>query len=197
MSDEGDFYGGRLTCPACGNKAFTPEDGEPEAAPGEDADTQEDRIFALESNAMCLNCGQILGYEQFPWIKMYENYFVGIVEEAEAAKKLNKLKVRIKPAVDGDENDESSKSVLSIVTNDMKVKVKELVVVAALGAIVPAGKGEEGQIVKKAVVSGLASEGMICDSPMLSWVGGAKGVAVRLSVDKFAVGEKPPIKRPR
>merc|ERR1712151_398089 len=140
-----------------------------------------------------------ISYEELPWVKMYENYFVGIVEEAEAAKKLNKLKVRIKAGSDGaeDEGDESSKSVISLVTNDMKVKVKELVVVAGPGAIVPAGKGEDGEIVKKAVVSGHASEGMLCDSPMLGWVGGAKGVAVRLSAEKFAVGDKPPTKRPR
>mmetsp|Transcript_57934 Transcript_57934/g.163582 ORF Transcript_57934/g.163582 Transcript_57934/m.163582 type:complete len:199 (+) Transcript_57934:80-676(+) len=198
MADEdgGDFYGGRLTCPACGGQAFTPENDE--EAPEGDADAKEDAIHASESNAMCLACGQILERESFPWIKMYNNYCAAIVEEAQAAKKLNKLKVRIAAKADGeDEGDESSKSVLSIVTNDMKVKAGELVVVAGVGAIVPAGKGEDGEVVKKATVGGLPSEGMLCDSPMLGWVGGAKGVAVRLSADKFTVGDRPPARRPR
>lgn len=50
-------------------------------------------------------------------------------------------------------------------------------------------------VVKRMSVGGKASAGMLCDSPMLGWVGGAAGVAIKLD-DTFAVGSPPPSARP-
>jgi hypothetical protein len=43
---------------------------------------------------------------------------------------------------------------------------------------------------------GVRSEGMLCDSPMLGWVGGAKGVVQQVP-DEWRVGGAPPAARPQ
>ena len=68
-------------------------------------------------------------------------------------------------------------------------------VVATNGTSVLGDDGEPLEI-KKAVVGGVTSEGMLCDSKMLRWIGGAKGIAVNLP-DSFAVGSPPPSSKPR
>ncbi len=60
---------------------------------------------------------------------------------------------------------------------------------------VRSASGEE-VAVKKATVGGAPSEGMLCDAPMLGWVGGGAGNAA-LVPDTFALGAPPPDKRPR
>ncbi len=50
--------------------------------------------------------------------------------------------------------------------------------------------------VTKATVGGIISEGMLCDSRMLGWVGGAQGIAVNLP-DSFDIGSVPPSSKPR
>jgi len=79
---------------------------------------------------------------------------------------------------------------LDIVTNASNVAVGANVVVAKVGAVV---KGEE---VKKAVVKGYPSHGMLCDCTMLGWTGGGAGAAVVLP-DSFTPGARPPATRPR
>ena len=81
-------------------------------------------------------------------------------------------------------------ALVAIVTNAGNVKVGSRVVVAMVGATV----GDI--IVKKAVVGGRPSAGMLCDAPMLGWVGGGAGAAAILP-DSFPVGGPPPEKRPR
>lgn len=49
---------------------------------------------------------------------------------------------------------------------------------------------------KKATVGGSVSEGMLCDSAMLGWSGGAKGVAVQIA-ESFDIGSPPPASKPR
>ena len=49
---------------------------------------------------------------------------------------------------------------------------------------------------KKATVGNVVSEGMLCDSAMIGWPGGAKGVAVQLP-DTFELGSAPPSSKPR
>ena len=58
--------------------------------------------------------------------------------------------------------------------------------------------GDDGEMmeVTKATVGGVISEGMLCDSRMLGWAGGAKGIAVNLP-DSFKCGEKPQSSKPR
>lgn len=80
---------------------------------------------------------------------------------------------------------------LQIVTNASNVGEGSRVVVATVGTTLP-----DGTEVKKASVGGVPSEGMLCDAPMLGWVGGGAGAAA-LVPDTFAVGDAPPASRPR
>ena len=83
---------------------------------------------------------------------------------------------------------------LTIVTKAKYVDEGKRVVVALVGAVI--GDPDDGNIVTKRSVGGVMSEGMLCDSPMLNWTGGAAGQAVFLPED-FAAGSKPPTSRPR
>ena len=58
--------------------------------------------------------------------------------------------------------------------------------------------GDDGEMmeVRKATVGGVISEGMLLDSMMLGWSGGAKGVAVNLP-ESFKCGDQPPPEKPR
>ena len=65
------------------------------------------------------------------------------------------------------------------------------VVVATIGSEL-----KDGAKVKKAMVGGVTSEGMLCDGPMLGWTGGGAGAAALLP-ESFKPGEAPPKSRPR
>jgi tRNA-binding EMAP/Myf-like protein len=69
------------------------------------------------------------------------------------------------------------------------------VVVALAGDSVLDDEGEE-MLVKKAAVGGVVSEGMLCDSRMLGWVGGAIGLAAQIP-DSIKLGDAPPLAKPR
>jgi hypothetical protein len=67
--------------------------------------------------------------------------------------------------------------------------------------VAPAGSSvldDEGEMlqVKKASVGGTVSEGMLCDSYMLGWKGGGRGMAAILP-DSFEIGSTPPDSKPR
>lgn len=81
---------------------------------------------------------------------------------------------------------------LKVVTNASNVAEGALVVVAPPGSVL-----RDGTEVAKAVVGGVASEGMLCDAPALGWAGGGAGAAALLPANKFAPGDTPPEKRPR
>ena len=83
---------------------------------------------------------------------------------------------------------------VSIVTSAPNVAVGARVIVALPGAAVTI-EGEEIQV-KAATVGGVKSAGMLCDAPMLKWVGGGAGLAA-LVPDTFAVGAAPPATKPR
>lgn len=51
-------------------------------------------------------------------------------------------------------------------------------------------------VVKKTAVGGVMSEGMLCDSRMLGWQGGAEGIAVQIP-ESFEIGACPPSSKPR
>ena len=88
---------------------------------------------------------------------------------------------------------------LTIVTNAQNVRESSRVVVACVGAVVPKGaeEGDDGATtVGRRAVGGVMSEGMLCDSKMLSWSGGGEGVAVQVP-DTFPPGSPPPPSRPR
>jgi tRNA-binding EMAP/Myf-like protein len=82
---------------------------------------------------------------------------------------------------------------LIIVTN-AKVFDNQRVAVATVGSKVEM-EGEEVEV-QKANVGGVPSEGMLCDSPMLGWVGGGAGVAAKMP-DSYALGATPPSEKPR
>ena len=90
--------------------------------------------------------------------------------------------------------DVGTSDAVSIVTNATNVAEGSRVVVAAAGAQVTSG-GEDITVAKRSV-GGRASDGMLCDAPMLGWVGGGAGAAA-LVPESFAPGDKPPERRPR
>jgi hypothetical protein len=63
------------------------------------------------------------------------------------------------------------------------------------GSVVMNHEGEE-MLVQKTSVGGSMSEGMLCDSGMLGWTGGANGVAVQVP-ESIDIGSAPPSSKPR
>ena len=82
-----------------------------------------------------------------------------------------------------------------IVTNAPNVREGSRVVVALAGSTVLNEEGEEMEVTKTSV-GGTMSDGMMCDSKMLGWTGGAAGVAVQVP-DDFDIGSPPPATKPR
>jgi hypothetical protein len=50
--------------------------------------------------------------------------------------------------------------------------------------------------VKKASIGGVMSTGMLCDSTMLGWAGGAAGIAAQIP-ESIEIGSAPPLIKPR
>ena len=84
---------------------------------------------------------------------------------------------------------------ICVVTSAANVRDNSRIVVAPIGSSVLGDSGEEMEI-KKTSKGGVMSEGMFCDSFMLGWKGGAKGVAATLP-ESFAAGAPPPDEKPR
>ena len=146
-----------------------------------------------DKNYMCEDCGA----EQSDINWKFRKYKVGkIVSVEELKPPLKKCIVKIS----GDKNDEP----LQIVTNAKHVAKDDTVVVATIGAIVPAGSDSDlivlivmlHLIVKAAAVGGTKSNGMLCDGFMLQWAGGSKGVLVKLNADEYEIGSTPPARKP-
>ena len=112
----------------------------------------------------------------------YANIVVGVVQSVEPVANKDKLFTLTVDIGDGE--------ILPIVTNATNVAEGSHVVVAKIGAVV-------GDItVKKATVGGAQSSGMLCDAPMLGWVGGGAGAAALVPAS-FSAGSRPPQSRPR
>lgn len=111
----------------------------------------------------------------------YENFRVGLIVECEdvSGAKLKKLQVDVGDAAP-----------LDVVTNAPNAKVGLRIVVACVGAVV------DGVKIKRTQISGVPSNGVVCDSTMLGWTGGGAGTAATLP-ESCAVGSKPPAQRPR
>jgi tRNA-binding EMAP/Myf-like protein len=84
---------------------------------------------------------------------------------------------------------------LTVVTSASNVRKGSRVVVALAGSTVLGEDGEEIQVTKTSV-GGVMSEGMLCDSRMLGWSGGAEGIAVQLP-ESYPIGSAPPATKPR
>lgn len=126
-------------------------------------------------------------------------YKVGIILSLEdcgkckgSQKALRACKIRIS----GTDNDNyQEEDVLTVVTSAPNVRIHSNVVVAVAGSSVLGSDGEMIDVAK-ATVGGVVSEGMLCDSRMLGWSGGARGIAVNLP-DCCEVGSSPPSSKPR
>ena len=127
-------------------------------------------------------------------------YKVGLIVSLEecgncrsGGKTLRACKVRI-GGTDNDNYDEAT-DIVTVVTSAPNVRENSRVVVAPAGSSVLADDGEFLEVTK-VTVGGVNSEGMLCDSKMLGWIGGAKGIAVNLP-EPFEVGSCPPSSKPR
>lgn len=109
------------------------------------------------------------------------NFRVGLIVSCEDAPgtKLKKLKVDVGQA-----------EPLDIVTNAPNAKEGLRIVVACAGAVI------DGVKIKRTQISGMPSNGVVCDSTMLGWTGGGAGTAATLP-ESFDVGAVPPAQRPR
>jgi tRNA-binding EMAP/Myf-like protein len=88
-----------------------------------------------------------------------------------------------------------------VVTSAPNVRLESRVVVALAGSTVVTNGGELIKL-QPTLVGGKLSHGMLCDSKMLGWSGGAAGVAVHLPPpeeddEDFEVGTAPPSQKPR
>ena len=145
--------------------------------PVEDIEGQENMVF-------CVTCGEEFEKPSLA-DTLYANYSVGVVMKVDLVPKKKDLKkVLIDVIGDGDED-----KCIQVVTNAKYVDPGWKVVVASLSDDTNAVQ------LKKTSVGGVKSEGMICDSGMLQWTGGAKGAIQRLP-DAYAIGDKPPLSRP-
>eukprot|EP00560_Eucampia_antarctica_P007962 CAMPEP_0197823820 /NCGR_PEP_ID=MMETSP1437-20131217/1135_1 /TAXON_ID=49252 ORGANISM="Eucampia antarctica, Strain CCMP1452" /NCGR_SAMPLE_ID=MMETSP1437 /ASSEMBLY_ACC=CAM_ASM_001096 /LENGTH=185 /DNA_ID=CAMNT_0043423175 /DNA_START=30 /DNA_END=590 /DNA_ORIENTATION=- len=81
-----------------------------------------------------------------------------------------------------------------VVTSASNVRTGSRVVIAPTGSKFIDDEGTE-QAVTNATVGGVVSQGMFCDSRMLGWSGGGKGVAVQVP-DICEIGSAPPSSKP-
>ena len=84
---------------------------------------------------------------------------------------------------------------VTIVTSASNVREGSRVAVAPSGTTVLNEEGEE-MMLKDTTVGGVVSEGVLCDSRMLGWQGGAEGLAVQIP-ENFELGSAPPSSKPR
>lgn len=103
-------------------------------------------------------------------------------EDVKNKDRLKKLKVDI-----GKGDDDC----ITVVSNAPNVRLGTRTVVALVGTVLP-----NDEVVQKVVVAGITSQGMLCDSPTLSWVGGAANQCV-LMPDSYELGSIAPASKPR
>lgn len=161
--------------------------------------------FETDGQVYCLSCGDEFAFAVSDAKKAagdednddkYAHYKIGRIMHVEAIPKSKDLKLcRVDVIGNGKEED-----YLPIVTNAKYAEAGWKVVIATIGAIVPAGatvtEDPEAIEVTKRNVQGVESRGMICDCFMLRWTGGAKGIIQQVP-DSYQVGDRPPDARPR
>eukprot|EP00519_Triparma_laevis_P004443 CAMPEP_0182515600 /NCGR_PEP_ID=MMETSP1321-20130603/38478_1 /TAXON_ID=91990 /ORGANISM="Bolidomonas sp., Strain RCC1657" /LENGTH=169 /DNA_ID=CAMNT_0024723047 /DNA_START=131 /DNA_END=636 /DNA_ORIENTATION=+ len=123
----------------------------------------------------------------------YTNYKVGVVTsltdlKSSGGKPLRSLLIDI-----------GSEDPITVVTNAPNVRENTRLVVATVGAVIPCNidpEDDDAVVISRTSVGGVMSEGMVCDSKMLNWVGGGEGVAVQVP-STFELGSEPPTSKPR
>ena len=114
-------------------------------------------------------------------------FLVGVVLTCEAiANKANLKKTTVDIG--------SGRDPLVIVTNAPNIREGTRTVVAMIGSEIEVNG--ETITISKTVVGGVSSEGMICDSVMLGWSGGAAGICVQIPAS-FELGAAAPSQKPR
>lgn len=126
----------------------------------------------------------------------YRHYHVGCILAVEPVQKQKDLK-KVLVDIVGDQDESKA---IRVVTNAKHVDVGDRIVVALVDAIVPAGarldEDSNAIQIRPTSVAGVMSHGMLCDSVMLGWTGGAKGIAQKMP-SSCLVGSAPPSSRPR
>ena len=192
MSDddeEDDYYSGKLACSSCGETDMmrNVEDDEEEDMSSFSDEQKHERFVHDDVTAMCLSCGHEMESTEFPWRVKFNHYKVGVVQSVTVFKKTyQNLEIDVGDA-----------EPLKVVTNG-KVSEGQRVVVACVGAIVPAGAAPDDEgiiVVKRGSIQGKPSHGMLCDSPSLGWHG-PRGVAAPIS-DVWDIGSCPPESKQR
>ena len=117
-------------------------------------------------------------------------YKVGIVLSVENKTISGKKPLKICSINIGNDDGEP----ITVVTNATNVRDGSRIVVAPIGSCVIDENGEELTI-KKTVVSGTASEGMLCDARMLGWGSANAGIATQVP-ESYAPGSCPPTTKP-
>ena len=122
------------------------------------------------------------------------SYKVGVVltvEEVSGKKGNNNKPLKVCRIDIGDDEDGG----IPVVTNAPNVREGSRIVVAPAGSEVINDQGEEITLTKTSI-AGHESWGMICDSKLMGWSGGAEGIAVQIP-DDFPIGSTPPSSKPR
>jgi tRNA-binding EMAP/Myf-like protein len=83
---------------------------------------------------------------------------------------------------------------ISVVTNATNIQNGSRTVVGTVGTMIEMN-GETIEI-KKQKINGCESEGIVCDSKMCGWTGGAVGIAVQIP-ESIAIGSPCPTSKPR
>eukprot|EP00092_Neocalanus_flemingeri_P100578 GFUD01128485.1.p2 GENE.GFUD01128485.1~~GFUD01128485.1.p2 ORF type:complete len:157 (-),score=53.93 GFUD01128485.1:543-1013(-) len=137
-----------------------------------------------ETPPFCNECGEEVTEEEGGSEASADLVVVAVITESVPVPNKDKLtKLRV---------DLGGGKEVTVVTNAKYCDAGKRIVVAKVGASLP----NMEELVAKATVGGVKSEGMVCDSPMLGWSGGAAGQAVFLP-ESFSAGEKPPTSRPK
>ena len=131
--------------------------------------------------------------------KYLSQFVVGKVLEITQIPNKDNLKViRVDAGGGGKGSEDDENNVVSIVTNAKNVsEIGLLIAIARVGATL-----KDGTVIKKQLVGGEMSSGMVLDAPLLNWKSGSHGLAAILPSDEtnplwWKAGDKVPKSRPR
>mmetsp|Transcript_43831 Transcript_43831/g.106279 ORF Transcript_43831/g.106279 Transcript_43831/m.106279 type:complete len:192 (+) Transcript_43831:98-673(+) len=127
-------------------------------------------------------------------------YKVGVVVDVEELKATGSggkpLRLcQVKIGGSDDDGDDDGGDIIPVVTAASNVRKSTRCVVAPVGSTIIAEDGDSLIEVTKSTVGGRPSCGILCDSKMLGWAGGAEGIAVQVP-PTFQVGSPPPSSKP-
>ena len=155
--------------------------------------TQKDALIVSSLDDSCAAKERMSDDEADENDEYLSQFVVAKVLEITQIPNKDNLKVIRVDAGGGGEDD-----VLSIVTNAKNVsEIGLLIAIARVGATL-----KDGTVIKKQLVGGEMSSGMVLDAPLLNWKSGSHGLAAILPSDEtkpiwWKAGDKVPKSRPR